>query len=80
MLTKKITTFSTLIRQIEKIENELQIIKWNVFVLPKKQKKDSIVEKTAGILGNSLPNGVKYQKQIRLEWEKRMAKLESIKS
>ena len=80
MLTEKLTTFSSFIRQVEKIENELQMIKWNVFVLPKKQIKDSVVQKTAGILGKSFPNGLKYQKQIRQEWDKRMAKLESIRS
>lgn len=77
MLTKKLTTFSSFIRQVEKIENELQLIKWNVFILPKKQTKDSIIEKTAGILGGSFPDGLKYQKQMRQGWEKRMAKLES---
>ena len=65
MLTKKLTTFFTFISQIEKIENELQLIKWNVFALPKKQAKDSIVEETAGILGRSFPDGLKYQKQMR---------------
>jgi len=78
MLTKKLTTFSSFIRQVEKIENELQMIKWNVFVLPKKQIKDSIVQKTAGILSKSFPDGLKYQKQIRQEWDKKLKYYENL--
>jgi len=58
--------------RIEKLEEELQKLKW-VFV--PRLSKPSIVDLSKGILGSKFPRGVKYQRRIRKEWEKRMKKI-----
>ena len=63
------------LNKLEKIEKEIQIIKWEILKFLIKQKKKSVVKETAGILGRSFPSGVKYQRKIRESWNQRFSKL-----
>jgi hypothetical protein len=73
-MANQLSTKSVEIRQrIEKLEEELQKIKWDISF--GKILKESIVDLTKGILGSKFEKGVKYQRRIRKEWEKRMKKM-----
>lgn len=73
MTTQMATKIREIYRKIEKLEEELQRIKWDIFVPP--ILKESIVNLSKGILGKKFEKGVEYQRKIRKDWEKRMRKL-----
>jgi hypothetical protein len=73
-MTNKLLTKSAEIRQrIEKLEEELQKIKWDISF--SRVLKESIVDLTKGILGSEFEKGVKYQRKVREDWEKRMKRM-----
>jgi len=74
-MTNQTLTKTREIRQkIEKLEEELQAIKWDISI--PKVLKESIVDLTKGILGSKFEKGVEYQRRIRRKkWEKRMRKM-----
>lgn len=64
----------SLLNRLSSVEEEIQTIKWQLFVnTPKKQ---SIAQKTAGALRKSFPDGMEYQKQARKNWEERTSKID----
>jgi hypothetical protein len=73
-MANQLSTKSVEIRQrIEKLEEELQKIKWDISF--REIFKKSIVDSTKGILGSKFEKGVKYQRKIRKDWEKRMKRI-----
>jgi hypothetical protein len=73
-MANQLSTKSAEIRQrIEKLEEELQKIKWDISF--REIFKKSIVDLTKGILGNKFEKGVRYQRKIRKDWEKRMKRM-----
>jgi len=73
-MANKLATKSAEIRQrIEKLEEELQKIKWDISF--HRILKESVVDLTKGILGSGFEKGVKYQRRIRKEWRKRMKRM-----
>jgi hypothetical protein len=73
-MANQLSTKSVEIRQrIEKLEEELQKIKWDISF--REIFKKSIVDLTKGILGSGFEKGVKYQRRIRKEWGKRMKRM-----
>jgi len=76
-MQRKYKTTTEILDKVKFLEEEIQAIKWNFFsndnITPKKK---SIIEKSAGILGEKFSKGVSYQKKIRGLWDKkRMSKL-----
>jgi hypothetical protein len=63
---------SRLKERIKKLEEELQMLKWDI--VPSKTKQ-SIVDATKGILGEKFPKSLSYQKRMRKDWEKRMQRI-----
>jgi len=65
------------IEQLERLEDQLQVIKWTLRLSPpirrgNRQRTKSIVTRTAGLLRGRLPQGRVYQRQLRQEWERRL--------
>ncbi|MBU4298469.1 hypothetical protein KJ636_00265 [Patescibacteria group bacterium] len=73
MANQSATKTQELRQKIEKLEEEIQAIKWDISV-PKVLKR-SIIDLSKGILGSKFEKGVEYQRRIRKEWERRMKKL-----
>jgi hypothetical protein len=73
-MANQLLTKSAQIRQrIERLEEELKKIKWDISF--REIFKKSIVDLTKGILGSNFEKGVKYQRRIRNGWEKRMKRI-----
>jgi len=73
-MANQLSTKNAEIRQrIERLEEELQKIKWDISF--REIFKKSIVDSTKGILGSKFEKGVKYQRKIRKDWEKRMKRI-----
>ena len=68
MTTQVATKIREMHQKIEKIEEDLQRIKWDIFVPP--ILKESVVSLSKGILGKKFEKGVEYQRKIRKDWEK----------
>jgi hypothetical protein len=74
-MANQLSTKSAEIRQrIEKLEEELQKIKWDISF--REIFKKSIVDLTKGILGSGFEKGVEYQRKLRKDWGKRMKRME----
>ncbi len=73
MADQSLIKFIKIRQKIEKLEEELQKIKWDISAF--KVSKVSIVDLSKGILGSKFEKGIKYQKRLRKEWEKRMRKI-----
>ena len=73
MTTEVATKIREMRQKIEKLEEELQGIKWDIFV--PQISKESVVNLSKGILGKKFEKGVEYQRKIRKDWEKRMRRL-----
>jgi hypothetical protein len=73
MANQSLIKFMEIRQKIEKLEEELQKIKWDIST-PKVSKK-SIVDISKRILGSKFEKGVKYQRRLRKEWETRMRKM-----
>ena len=68
---------STMVEQIERLEDHLQAIKWVVrspraIGRIRRSTPHSIVTQTAGLLRGRLPAGRTYQRRLRHEWERRL--------
>jgi hypothetical protein len=50
-------------QKIEKLEEELQKIKWDISA--SKVSKVSVVDLSKGILGSKFEKGIRYQKRLR---------------
>jgi len=67
---------STMVEHIERLEDQLQALKWLV-KFPQTPRRlgrsfaQGIVAETAGLLRGRLPNGRTYQRRLRREWESR---------
>lgn len=66
----------TVVEQIERLEDQLQAIKWTMRFprsvgRRRSTARKSIVSQTAGLLCGRLPQGRIYQRQLRQEWERR---------
>jgi hypothetical protein len=73
-MANQLSTKSAEIRErIEKLEEELQKIKWDISF--SRVLKESVVDLTKGILGSKFEKGVKYQRRIRKDWEKRIKRI-----
>jgi len=73
MSNQSLIKFMEIRQKIEKLEEELQKIKWDISA--SKVSKVSVVDLSKGILGSKFEKGIKYQKRLRKEWEKRMRKM-----
>jgi hypothetical protein len=73
MADQSLIKFIKIRQKIEKLEEELQKIKWDISA--SKVSKVSVVDLGKGILGSKFEKGIKYQKRLRKEWEKRMRKM-----
>ena len=70
---------ASVVEQIERLEDELQAVKWMVRPLGLSKPANrppavSIVTQTAGLLRGRLPTGRTYQRRLRREWEARLAR------
>ena len=68
---------TTVVEQIERLEDQLQAVKWAVRPFQsggriKAAAIQSIVSHTAGLLRGRLPQGRVYQRRVRREWERRL--------
>lgn len=72
----------TMVEQIERLEDQLQAVKWAVR-LPQPVSRATrptpqrIVSQTAGLLKGRLPPGRVYERRLRREWEHRLKPLAS---
>lgn len=66
-------TNQTLRETIERLEGEIQELKWNISV--PRILKPSVVNISKGILGRKFQKGVEYQGKLRKQWERRMKKM-----
>lgn len=67
----------TVVEQIERLEDQLQAIKWAVRPMQfvgriKRGDGQSIVSRTAGLLRGRIAEGRLCQRQLRREWERRL--------
>lgn len=67
----------TVVEQIERLEDQLQVLKWTVRLPAPRGRTShlggpSVVSQTAGLLRGRLPRGVTYQRRLRGEWESRL--------
>ena len=67
----------TISEQIERLEDQLQAVKWAVRPLQpirriQRPALRSIVSQTAGLLRGRLPEGRVYERKLRAEWERRL--------
>lgn len=51
------------------LEQEIHSIRQQILKLLQKDKKANIIKKTAGLLQKKIPEGTKYQKRVREEFE-----------
>jgi hypothetical protein len=73
MANQSLIKFSEIRQKIEKLEEELQKIKFDISA--PKFSKISVVDLSKGILGSKFEKGIEYQKRLRKKWEKRMKKI-----
>lgn len=72
MFNQTLTKNQEIRQRIDKIEEEIQEMKWEI--APKALRR-SVVDLSKGILGKKFEKGVEYQKKIRKEWLKRIKRL-----
>ena len=69
---KYIKNQTKLRERIERLEEEIQKLKW---ISVPRILKPSVVDMSRGILGSKFQKGVEYQRKIRKQWEQRMKKI-----
>ena len=68
------------LHEVEALEERLQTVKWMLLLPPARRNavaasKQSIVLRTAALLGRRFPVGAVYERRIRQGWQKRLRRL-----
>lgn len=68
---------TTMLDQVERLEDQLQAVKWTIRVgrpvtRITSRSLTSVVTRTAGLLRGRLPQGRLLQRRLRREWERRV--------
>lgn len=72
-------TTKTLIKKLQYLEKQINGLRWHILKLPKNSVEKTALQKmlseTAGMLKDKMPkNPLAWQKKIRSQWDKRLAK------